>query len=85
MPLIAFVDEEVEKSLSKINKNSKNNKEEKFPEHSFVASCLRSGLQLSDLEKITYIDVMKILLSFIDDNDLEQRCATQSDIDRLLG
>lgn len=57
-----------------------------FPEHEFVASCLRIGLTTVDLKELTYVDVMKILLSFIADNkETNKREATQRDIDKLLG
>ena len=55
-----------------------------FPEHEFLASCLRVGLHISDLKELTYIDVMKILLTFIDSKPKGNK-ATQSDIDMLLG
>lgn len=57
---------------------------EVFPEHEFLASCLRVGLHISDLKELTYIDVMKILLTFIDSKPKGNK-ATQSDIDMLLG
>ena len=47
---------------------------------------LRIGLTIVDLKELTYIDVMKILLSFIGSNNQStQKSATQSDIDKLLG
>lgn len=58
---------------------------EVFPEHEFLGSCLRIGLTVSDLKELTYIDVMKTLYTFIDDKNVGQRKATQSDIDKLLG
>ena len=71
------------KELEKI-KSSGNNKEI-FPEHEFVSSCLRIGLSISDLEKLTYIDVMKILFSYVQSNKIDENKATQKDIDKLLG
>ena len=58
-----------------------------FPEHEFIGSCLRVGLTIADLKELTYIDVMKILLTFINNNKetTNQRTATQRDIDKLLG
>lgn len=81
MPWIAFVDKELSKELQKI---SSGNEEELFPEHSFMASCLRVGLTINDLKILTYIDVMKILLSFIPKKQEQTRYATQQDIDRFL-
>jgi hypothetical protein len=75
-----FVNPEVIEQLEKIP--VKDNKKELFPEHEFVASCLRIGLALQDLKILTYVDVMKILLSFI---DIKENKATQQDINRLLG
>ena len=84
LPQIAFVDEELFKELDKKFKgNSKS--EEIFVEHEFIASCLRIGLSISDLKELTYVDVMKILLSFIQDSKPQKNMATQSDIDKLLG
>ena len=63
-----------------------NEKEESFPEHSFYGSCLRAGLTIHDLKTFTYVDIIKILLSFISDkktNTIPK--ATQADIDKLLG
>jgi len=70
------------KELAKIN--SGNGREEIFPEHSFIATCLRVGMCISDLKLLTYVDVMKILLSFIPSKN-NQKYATQRDIDKLLG
>ena len=64
--------------------SSGNEKEEPFPEHSFVATCLRVGLTISDLKMLTYVDVTKILLSFITIQKSNERKATQKDIDELL-
>ena len=85
LPQIAFVDEDLSKELEKINTDK--TVKEIFPEHEFIGSCLRVGLTISDLEKLTYIDVMKILLTFINNNKetTNQRIATQRDIDKLLG
>lgn len=83
LPQIAFVDEELSKELDKRIKTNENTKEP-FPEHEFIASCLRVGLSLNDLKELTYIDCMKILLSFLGEENKE-KIATQRDIDKLLG
>lgn len=83
MPWIAFVDEELQRELGKIKGDS--NKKEIFPEHEFLSSCLRIGLTISDLKELTYIDVMKVLFTFIENKETRQKEATQSDIDKLLG
>lgn len=61
-----------------------------FPEYDFIASCLRLGLTLQDLSNLTYVEVLKIFISFIHNSgdprtDMNGiKSATQSDIDRLL-
>ena len=56
-----------------------------FPEHSFLASCLQAGLRIEDLKNFTYVDVMKILISFIPEKEENlTKKATQSDIDKFL-
>lgn len=83
MPYLAFADEELSKELDKKIKTNVSTKEP-FPEHEFIASCLRVGLSLNDLKELTYIDCMKILLSFLGEENKE-KIATQKDIDKLLG
>ena len=80
MRSITFVNKEVRDQLDKIQ--TKENKKELFPEHEFIASCLRIGITIQDLKFLTYVDVMKILLSFI---DIKENKATQQDINSLLG
>lgn len=57
-----------------------------FPEHEFLVTCLRIGLKIEDLKILTYVDVLKILISFFD-NDKEEdgiKMATQEDIQNLV-
>lgn len=82
--MLAFTDKKVTEQFAKIKK-PKTETEEIFPEHEYVASCLRIGLSISDLEKLTYMDCLKILLSFITEPEETERTATQEDIDKLLG
>lgn len=60
-----------------------------FPEHAFLGACLRIGLNLKDLEHLTYVDVLKIFLSLIEEKGSSSedgvRMANQREIDRLLG
>ena len=88
MPQLAFVDEEVLKELKKQNYGN-DSKEDLFPEHAFIATCLRIGLNLKDLEHLTYVDVLKIFLSLsgyrTNSNENGIRMASQKEIDRLLG
>ena len=66
--------------------NSGDEEKSLFPEHDFIVSCLRIGLSLNDLKILTYIDVMKILLSYIKPSKKNStKTASQRDIDRLLG
>ena len=83
LPQVAFADEKLSKELDKRLKTNTSTKEV-FPEHEFIASCLRVGLSLNDLKELTYIDCMKILLSFLGGENKE-KLATQKDIDKLLG
>lgn len=86
MPLVAFVDNELYKKLEKINSNGLDTKEE-YPEQEFIASCLRVGITIKDLEKLTYIEAMKVLYSFLEnqeDKERKEKKATQADIDKLL-
>ena len=76
------MDEELSKEIDRKIK-SKHQTKEVFPEHEFLGSCLRIGLGLSDLKELTYVDVMKIFVSYIEEK--KERVATQKDIDKLLG
>lgn len=62
---------------------------EEYPEHEFVVSCLKLGLTTLDLEKFSYIEVMKIQYSFISSKENKTnniyKKASQADIDKLLG
>lgn len=73
MPSTAFVDLKVQSELEKIykaNKTNVNSKNEEsvFPEHDFLATCLKIGLTIADLKILTYVDVLKILISFCTEN-----------------
>ncbi len=78
------MDQDVSREFDKL-KEPETEQEEIFPEHEFVASCLRVGISISDLEKLTYMDCIKILLTFIGQNQETTKTATQEDIDKLLG
>ena len=82
------MDEKVFEKLEEINKDNKNQKESLFPEHEFLVSCLRMGLKIDDLKILTYVDVLKIFISFFDkDENAEQngtRKATKEDITNLV-
>lgn len=56
----------------------------------FFGLCAKNGISIEYLKILTYVDVMKMLVSFIDTNNEETnknsvRMATQRDIDKLLG
>lgn len=63
---------------------SGNSEKSLFPEHEFLASCLRIGLTIQDLKILTYIDVIKMFISLTDKKEGTKK-ATQKDIDKLLG
>lgn len=74
MPSTAFVDSRVQDELEKIYKANKTNidsesKENVFPEHDFLATCLKIGLTIFDLKILTYVDVLKIFISFCTENE----------------
>ena len=78
------MDEKVFKKIEKINEKGKKSI---FPEHEFLAACLRMGLKIEDLKILTYVDVLKIFISFFDNDKEEEkgtRMATQEDIQNLV-
>lgn len=87
MPSTAFVDKTVEEELEKINTSEKE-KKEIFPEHEFLAACLKMGLRIEDLKILTYVDVYKIFISFFNSEEKEEnngvRQATQEDIKNIV-
>lgn len=79
------MDKKVFSELEKIN--GSNNEESLFPEHEFITTCLRIGLRIEDLKQLTYVDVLKILISFIGKNDKREdgaRKATTEEIKNLV-
>lgn len=64
---------------------SKNNTGEALEEHFFIASCLKIGLRIEDLKQLTYKDVAKLMLCFVENNEPKTKKATQADWDRLAG
>lgn len=87
MPSITFVDEEAIKELKKIVK-SKEEINLKFPEHDFFATALKIGITIEDLKELTYVDILKIFISFLQkDKDKTTngvRKATQEEINQLV-
>lgn len=77
-----FVDEELIKEFEKIECSG--DSEEVFPEHSFIALAFKIGLNINDLKELTYVDVMKILISYIDKKSEEQKLS-QEQINMLTG
>lgn len=59
-----------------------------FPEHEFLVACLRMGLKIEDLKVLTYVDVLKLFVSFCgnDEKTTENgtREATQEEIQNLV-
>lgn len=87
MPSITFVDEEAIKELKKLVK-SEEEINLKFPEHDFFATALKIGLTIEDLKELTYVDILKIFISFLQkDKDKTKngvRKATQEEINQLV-
>jgi len=87
LPSITFVDEEAIKELKKIVK-SEEEINLKFPEHDFFATALKIGLTIEDLKELTYVDILKIFISFLQkDKDKTKngvRKATQEEINQLV-
>lgn len=77
MPLNPFVDEKLNKELTKIKGDTTISV---FPEHEFIALCIKFGFSIQDLKQITYVDAQKILYTQI---EKKPKRATQSDWDRL--
>ena len=90
MPWVPFVDDKLKKEIDKLG-DSEDSGKTTFPESSFLSSCLRIGLTLNDLKKLTYVEVMKTMISYLDFKKDEKNKksnvieATQADIDRFLG
>lgn len=87
MPSITFVDEEAIKELKKLVK-SEEEINLKFPEHDFFATALKIGITIEDLKELTYVDILKIFISFLQkDKDKTTngvRKATQDEINQLV-
>lgn len=87
MPSITFVDEEAIKELKKLVK-SEEEINLKFPEHDFFATALKIGITIEDLKELTYVDILKIFISFLQkDKDKTKngvRKATQEEINQLV-
>ena len=87
MPSITFVDEEAIKELKKIVK-SEEEINLKFPEHDFFATALKIGITIEDLKELSYVDILKIFISFLQkDKDKTTngvRKATQEEINQLV-
>ena len=83
----AFVNKELDDALEEIPK-SDNQRKDRFPVHSFVASCLKVGITLTDLRDRTFVSIMKVLFSYIDVKNQKQKSevreATQADIDAFM-
>ena len=81
---IAFVDKKLIEALETIENND-SNEPIYFPAHSFEAACLKAGISLSDLERRTYVSIMKVLFSFFKSNKNDgTKMATQKDIDKFM-
>nr|DAF49419.1 MAG TPA: hypothetical protein [Myoviridae sp. ct8mY9]DAP55130.1 MAG TPA: hypothetical protein [Caudoviricetes sp.] len=81
------MDEEAIKELKKLVK-SEEEINLKFPEHDFFATALKIGITIEDLKELTYVDILKIFISFLQkDKDKTTngvRKATQEEINQLV-
>ena len=64
----------------KTKSNNTSNKE--FDEYDVVALAKRLNITLDDMKEMSYISLMNILLSNVEETETD---ATQSDIDRMFG
>lgn len=64
-------------------KKENTSKQEVFSEYNFIASALKMGLTLKDLEEISFMGVYKMMISMMDNEELVKK-ATQEDIDDLF-
>lgn len=71
------MDQKLNNELSKLKGE---NKISVFPEHEFLATCIKFGFTIQDLKQLTYIEVMKTLYTQI---ETKTKRATQKDWDRL--
>ena len=90
--LESFFDNEALEELEKIDKKEttyegQNTKNEVFPEHEFIVSCISFGLNIEALKELTYIDVVKMMITTRkrekENKKPRYRMATQEDWDRL--
>lgn len=64
-----------------LNKTSNSNKE--VDEYEIVALAKRLGITLDDMKEMSFVSLMNILISSVDNEEDNQ--ATQEDIDRYFG
>ena len=77
MPWIPFVNDKLNEELTKLKGE---NEKSAFPEHEFLATCIKFGFTIQDLKQLTYVEVMKTLYTQI---ETKTKRATQKDWDRL--
>lgn len=83
------LNDELERKLK--NKDKKEDKHDIFPEHVFVGTCLQARLTVDNLKSMTYVDIMKVLISLVPDTSeinnskIKIRRATQEDMDKMRG
>ena len=84
---LCFINIEVRKEIEKRQGNVNNEeKKEKFSEHAFISLCLKMNISISELKLITYVDFLKILVSFLPDKTEKNgvRMATQEEIAKIV-
>lgn len=75
------MDQELEEQLKLLK--TKGGDTSVFEEHQFISNCLKLGLTMSDLEKLDYIDVLKIFFCSIPEEEKYKK-ATAADWDKLM-
>lgn len=84
---LCFINIEVRKEIEKRQGNvNKEEKKEKFSEHAFISLCLKMNISISELKLITYVDFLKILISFLPEKTEKNgvRMATQEEIAKIV-
>ena len=69
MPLVAFIDPELINEIEKIDNKSGN--KSIFPEHEFLLSCYKIGLNINDMKLLTAIIVAVAL--YLANNNIKFR------------
>lgn len=82
------MDNQVFEEFKKYKTTNTNNEEGLYPEHEFLISCLRIGLKLDDLKLLSFVDIIKLFISYIgkpeEQKEEGERMATQEEIQKIV-